>query len=606
MAITRTRTKILKYFCSFKATLFFLLLIGTAASSNPNTITVQSVGEQQVAMPDIENWTFGSMPSIEGMEPPSQILPLGSLSSLGASEFTLVQTAAFSGVDVEQLSIQQIPLVGEQTLGSLVLGDGVSAGGVPFLADFTLQQVPPLAQSLQQNPQFSNIDLSQNLGQFVADNSLASNMTLNELGNLKVGDIPNLGNTPIKDFPDWENVDLESIPGLSDIPLSQFPNPLSLGSVSIVARIDTVRGTAEGSWERTVTGSSEVGFEFPCNKNNENTESCSHIELDDPENLGVTVSSPFEGKAWINGQEQWVDGGSGLLKMVVMSPIAKPGLEPTGRFPFGEFAKMVLWEVDETNDSAQFVLFLRYCNAGGCTPYNIGPIPFMEYKRNAMIPIGSSQVPSNNKLALKVEQKLALSKNLPQKGFSQLSEGVTGKEVTGGISPEIMADGILSILSGGAHLISVASPWELPVTCIQGNCGKSLGRYGLHSTHPLVIDAITHKQGGDNFLRNLTKPQYPTKSEINIFFPHKEQSQIIYTLISRASFQAANEVDPTTNNYFCGDRLVERTAQILAGGKSTPIDSEALNADGSLNIYSFGTKVLAYYRARSNVIECPH
>lgn len=221
-----TRTKILKYFCFFKATIFFLLPLATAASSSPNTITVQSVGTQQVAMPDIENWTFSSMPSINGVEAPSQFLKLGSLSSLGAEEFTLGQTSAFLGVDVNQLTVNQLPLLGEQTLGNLVLGNGISAG-VPFLDQYKIEEIPSLAQLLQQNPQFQTIDLSQNLGQFVADSPLAANMKLNELGNLQIGSIPNLGNTPLKDFVDWENFSLDSIPGLSDIPLSQFPNPLT-------------------------------------------------------------------------------------------------------------------------------------------------------------------------------------------------------------------------------------------------------------------------------------------------------------------------------------------------------------------------------------------
>ncbi|NET13860.1 MAG: hypothetical protein F6K08_13965, partial [Okeania sp. SIO1H6] len=351
---------------------FLSVPINTIAENN-YPIVVKQVGDEQVVLPDMENWTFNSMPSIDGSSV-SELLPLSALSSLGAQELTLGQTAAFSGVNITQLSIQQVPLVGEQTLGNL-------AEGVPYLNNFTLAEIAPISQSLLSNPQFENIDLSQNFGQFVSENPIAANMKLNEFGNLQIGSIPNLENTAIKDFSGWENADISSIPGISDIPLSQFPSPLSIGSISILARIDTVRGTAEASWERTVTGSSEAGFEVTCNKAESNTESCSHIELDDIENSGATISSSFEGKAWINGQEQWVEGGSGLLKMVIVTPGTKPGLEPTGRFPFGEFAKMVLWEVDETNDSAQFVLFLRYCNIGGCTPYNIGPIPFMEYKR---------------------------------------------------------------------------------------------------------------------------------------------------------------------------------------------------------------------------------
>lgn len=581
-----------------------LLLTTTTASSNPNTITVQQVGEQQVAMPDIENWTFNSMPNIVGMDAPSQLLKLGSLSSLGASEFTLEQTSAFLGVDVNQLTLNQLPLMGEQTLGNLVLGDGISSAGVPYLDQYKIKQIKPLATFFKNNPQFQDIQLSQNLGQFVANNPIAANIQLNELGNLKIGSIPNLGNTPLKDFVDWENFSLDSIPGISDIPLSQFPNPLNLSSISIIARIDTVRGPAEANWGRTVTGSSEVGFEFPCNKTSENTESCSHIELDDPENLGATVSSPFEGKAWINGQQQWVDGGSGLLKMAVLSPVAKPGLEPTGRFPFGGFAKMVLWEVDETNDSAQFVLFLRYCNTGGCTPYNIGPIPFMEYKRDAMIPIGSLRSnPPSNKLPIRTQQRLAQQQVRRQQPSISMRENIiTGEEVAGGISPSILAEGIIKILSVGKSNSQSDFP---PITCLGDRCGKSLGKYHLHSTHQKVIESITLHDGGEKFLLNLIKSNHPTPTALNKFFPPSKQDEVMRLIIGEAALLARSEIDPTTDKYFCGDRLIERTAQIFAGGLFTPIDSRVANADNSLTILKLGQKVRTYYNSHGGtVVSC--
>ncbi len=577
----------------------FFVLSSNATTENSNSpIVVQQIGEEQVVLPDMENWTFNSMPTIDGSSM-AELLPLSSLSALGAQEFTLGQTAGFSGVDINQLNVSEVPIIGEQTLGNLVLGDGILTEGVPYLSDFTISEISPLSESLLSNPQFETIDISQSLGQFVAENPIAANLKLNEISNLKIGSIPNLENTAIKNLPGWENANIDNIPGLSDIPLSQFPKPLSLGNISILARIDTVRGTAEGNFERTVTGSSEKGFEVPCNKEDSNTKSCSHVELDDIENLGVTVSSSFEGKAWINGQEQWVEGGSGLLKMVAVTPGAKPGLEPTGRFPFGDFAKMVLWEVDETNDSAQFVLFLRYCNAGGCTPYNIGPIPFMQYKRNAMIPIGSSKLPSHVS-TLEIERKLAQKRPASKKNLS--SREVTGKEVAGGISPEIMANSIISIINGGHS--SITQDERSPITCINSNCGKVLGKFALHSTNPMVIESISQKKGGENFLETLRKPKYPNRSEIKKFFPPSEQSAIIHKIIAQAASQSSREIDPITNDYFCGDRLLQRTAQILAGGSHTPIDYKVSNPN-TLSVEKTGQKVAIYYKTYGgSVISC--
>ncbi len=326
------------------------IIVISPAVSNPN-INVQQVAGEQVAMPDMENWTFGSMQTLQGGQSPASFLNLGSLTSLGAEEFTLEQTATYSGLDINNLTLDQFPLASEQTLSNLVLGTDNSQG-VPYLDEYAVKDIPAIANLLQGNSQLGTVDLNQSLSEFSENNPLAE-VKLNELGDLSqigVTDIPNLSNTPFKDFPDWDgslqqiNPDatlVENIPGLENIPLSEFPNPLNI-NVNAIARIDTVRGEAEAKWERTVTGSDLVGFEFPCTKGELNTTACSHLELDDIENVGEAIKSPFEGKAWINGQYQWVEGGYGALKAFVFpgSTMAKPGLEPTGRLPFGEFAKL--------------------------------------------------------------------------------------------------------------------------------------------------------------------------------------------------------------------------------------------------------------------------
>ncbi len=607
--------------------------------SNQSPITVRQITGQQVAMPDMENWTFGSMPTLENGQSPTTFLNLRSLSSLGAEEFTLEQTATYSGLDVKSLTLDVFPLASEQTLSNLVLGLGDSQG-VPYLEQYAIGDVSAIANLLQNNPQLETVDLNQSLGKFVQNNPQVSQLKLSQLGDLsqiRVTDIPNLANTPFKDFPDWDgslqqiNPDatlLENIPGLPNIPLSQFPNPLNM-NVAFAARIDTVRGTAEAQWQRTVTGSDLVGFEFPCAKGEPNTTACSHLELDDPENVGEAMKSQFEGKAWINGQYQWVEGGYGLLKNIVFSgaTAAQPGREPTGRLPFGDFAKLVLWQVDETTDSAQFVLFFRYCNAFGCTPYNIGPVPFMTYKRNAMIPIGelggsigasqTVQAPDNS-LSIQTEQKLAQQQTLEQNPINSgiddnnpmtitnLGDGVvTGSEVAGGISPEILAGGAMSVLSGGQpNLSSTTSPSQVPVTCVDGNCGKALGEYNLHSTNPKVVEAVSKKSGGSAFLENLTKPGHPTPTELKTFFPTAEQDAVMREIIGDAARTASSETDPTTGELFCGDRLVKRTAQILAGGAFTPIDSGITNADGTLSLQDFGRNVQSYYSTSGGVAEC--
>ncbi|NET17301.1 MAG: hypothetical protein F6K08_33045 [Okeania sp. SIO1H6] len=265
---------------------------------------------------------------------------------------------------------------------------------------------------------------------------------------------------------------------------------------------------------------------------------------------------------------------------------------------------MVLWEVDETNDSAQFVLFLRYCNAGGCTPYNIGPIPFMEYKRDAMIPIGSLRSnPPSNRLPIRTQQQLAQQQVRRQQPSRSMRDNIiTGEEVAGGISPSILAEGIIQILSVGKSNSQSDFP---PITCLENRCGKSLGKYYLHSTNQKVIKSIALLDGGDKFLRDLTKPNYPTPASLHNFFPSTRQDEVMRLVIGEAALLARSEIDPTTGKYFCGDRLLERTAQILAGGLFVPIDSRVMNADNSLTILKFGQKVTTYYNSHGGtVVSC--
>jgi hypothetical protein len=638
-----------QFFRSLLLAIATITIVTIPAVSNSN-INVRQVAGEQVAMPDMENWTFGSISSLTGGQSSASFLNLGSLSSLLAEEFTLEQTATYSGLDINNLTLDQFPLASEQTLSSLVLGSEDSQG-IPYLEQYAIGDVQPLANLLQNNPQTGTIDLNQSLGKFVQDHPQVANIKLNELGDLsqiRVTDIPNLSNTPFKDFPDWDgslqqiNPDatlVENIPGLENIPLSELPNPLNM-NIAFVARIDTVRGEAEAKWKRTVTGSDLVGFEFPCTEGELNTTACSHLELDDIENVGEAVKSPFEGKAWINGQYQWVEGGYGALKAFVFpgSTAAKPGLEPTGRLPFGEFAKLVLWEVDETTDSGEFVLFFRYCNSLGCTPYNIGPVPFMTYKRNAMIPIGdfgnsggvSTELQHNNSLPIQTQQKLAQQKVLQENpidsnvsssgvdaGKSPISQSLgdgidTVKEVAGNISPETLADGVMSVLSkiqqdeAQQSSSSTVSASQIPVTCIENNCGKTLGEYNLHSTHPKVVEVISQNPGGEAFLENLRKPGHPTPTELKTFFPPAQQDAVMQELIADTATVATQEIDPTTTQFFCGSRLVERTAQILAAGVYAPIDSLITNADGSLTLQDFGEDVQAYYSAHGGMAQCQY
>lgn len=392
------------------------------------TITVwqDSVEGQQVKIPDLSRITFATLPRIttSGELPgtnrrwvagqtPDQFLRLSDISeALGAEGFTLGEIAAFVSLDLENIALSSFPLAGQQTLQQL-------ARSVPYLADYSWVDVAPLADLFQRIGlplsgalDFDNSQMARRLSQLlnieVSSEAIASlSETLGgqslveisvgelldllpqlrdvsleaiaDLNRFSIDSIPNLDATQLSTLSGWQEQEIASIPGLSQVPLMQFPNPLAglTGTQLLnVMRLDFIYGPAETNRTRTISGSDVEGFNVDCNTN------CAHLELDDLENIGRPARSPSEGWQWISGKYQQVEGGHGCLKFV------NGGKEPTGRLPYGKAFKVVVMEPDETTDTVDFAMYLRFCNHCGCTPYFIGPIPFMTHRVNDWIYVG--------------------------------------------------------------------------------------------------------------------------------------------------------------------------------------------------------------------------
>jgi hypothetical protein len=181
--------------------------------------------------------------------------------------------------------------------------------------------------------------------------------------------IPGLLDAPLNQFARWGETLIGEIPGLEDLPFADFFT--DLGTLGPFALVDIVFGEKEAHRLNTVTGSDVVGFDYPCNQNN-----CAHIELAGPDWLGATF---LHGKQWISGNSQWVLGGSGCLA----------GEEPTGRHPFGEGFKVVLTDTNEADGQAEFSIYFRFCTFCGCSPYIIGPFPWMSQYEKDIIFLGA-------------------------------------------------------------------------------------------------------------------------------------------------------------------------------------------------------------------------
>lgn len=223
-----------------------------------------------------------------------------------------------------------------------------------------------------------------------------------EFGNLKLGDlnledysfstIPGLEITPLQNFRGWEESTVSQVPKLSDVPFSQFPVPPNSTGFGFVALHDVTYGPAEHRRYHTMSGSDVVGFNYPCDEQHGAPDGCAYVEMSAPGWLGLAGDRTMHGQQWIQGGtgqgSQMVPGGLGVLGAV------GGGKEPTGRLPFGEVFKVVLTGTDESEALAQFGLYFRVCHRGwidlGCTPYIIGPIPWLSHHEKDLIFVGQT------------------------------------------------------------------------------------------------------------------------------------------------------------------------------------------------------------------------
>jgi hypothetical protein len=268
-----------------------------------------------VKLPDWTNISFSSLGGIpeggryqdrtwQAGDSLDRILKLDDITEdFAAEKFEVGQILDLGEVNLNNVSLEDFPLVGKQTLKQLV-------AAVPELGDLLTTEVAPIAELLDAKGILSSLGVDgvvPTLSQLVQDNIIGE-LSLNQIDLKEFGllSIPNLDLAILEDFAGWENELIVAIPGLAEVPLAMMPIPL-LPATGVVARIDGVWSKYESNKNRTVSGSNRVGFNYPCQID------CAHIELDDLENIGTAEQGLMEGNQWISGKYQWVDGGSGCL-----------------------------------------------------------------------------------------------------------------------------------------------------------------------------------------------------------------------------------------------------------------------------------------------------
>lgn len=421
---------------------WFLLADGAPAyAQSAPTIEAPfpTVERNGVPLPDWNKISFDSLPRIE--EAGSISIPSEITQQLGFDPSTswnagdklsdVLKTGSIQEMGVGQMNMQGIDaLVGQSSAGlplssfdPMKLQNIVNLNNaVPGLGDFKVGDVAPISDRINQALSSGQISLS-GVGLDAAGdpNNLLGGLGgglggLGSLNNLKISEaigqypqisglgfdnldlskysfssIPNLDITQFQNLEKFQDVFLQGVPGLGKVPLAKFPAPLGEGANPYVARMDVPLGKDEENRLRTVSGSYQAGFRVPCEKG------CEHTELSpiDGSQSKNPISMFANGIAWISGKAQKVEGGFGVLKVV------GGGKEPTGRNPYGSIFKQVITKVDPAKGKTNTSMYFRLCKRGnpdlGCTPYIIGPIPFLTYPEKMFVYLGEANAEDDGK-----------------------------------------------------------------------------------------------------------------------------------------------------------------------------------------------------------------
>ncbi|NES96802.1 MAG: M23 family peptidase [Desertifilum sp. SIO1I2] len=588
------KTQLLRWCCAI--CLVVLMGIGFALPAQAQVLEGETVDISQLSFNDLgavnQSGSFvegaTSRSWIAG-QTPDQFLTLSDITSLEPQQLTLEAISQITGEQLASLGLDNFPLIAQQTLNELI-------DAIPSIASVSLDELTPIQHWVSDLVGSRRMGRGLTLFEAIQRYPELGELELGavDLAELAIAAIPGLTRATLSEFRGWETQLIDEIPGLNQVPLGQFPHPVDSIASQVVMRIDKIWGTAESEAIRTISGSDVEGFEVPCFRDRID---CASIELDDLETEGRVQRGPLEGVYWVSGKYQQVRGGRGLLGQV------NGGMEPTGRLPFGDVFKVVVWEPSETTDTVTTALFFRVCQGMlGCTPYMIGPVPFLTLRVNAPMIVGQldyTATPSNEPSTPTLATP---GGGMP--GFNELG----GFELNCLDSPNLLQSSrfpqsvnLNALASAIANLESLGSGGYRAVgvhTCADGgrNCGRALGRYQFMSYNEFAVATITQRPGGRDFLRRLEQGATPTANEIEQYFPPADQERAFQSSLASNIERASTEIDPTTGQLFRGDRLIERAAQMHFGGQFSQIDGIQTDALGRLSLRDYGQRALALYQ----------
>lgn len=270
-----------------------------------------------------------------------------------------------------------------QTTASLVKA-------IPTLGNLQLTQVKPILAVLGKSGYLTSSCRTGTIAQCLRSDPQAAQRTLGDIDLNKyfTKSIPGLEKTRIRHFKEWQRTYINQVPGLNQVPFALMPNPINNGT-SVVGIASVVFGKSERGDSRVgdnyfISGSVVRG-DYTVTRACSGGKECAYLELGD-----FTPNSPLYGKRWASGSSQQVKGGYGFLAGV------NGGKEPTGRLVYGNAFKVVMTQTNESTGTADFGLFFRICMRPPfmqktCTPYFIGPVPWMSVRENDLVIVGTGR-----------------------------------------------------------------------------------------------------------------------------------------------------------------------------------------------------------------------
>ncbi|MEL7314043.1 MAG: hypothetical protein AAFN08_03720 [Cyanobacteria bacterium J06559_3] len=262
------------------------------------------------------------------------------------------QKLGFRSNEMAAVSLDKFSLLKRQTLRSLVQA-------VPSLLDESLEDVPPIEDLvvgvnprlvtdrltveaiLRQLPEYGDISLGYlDLSQYTLE------------------DLPGIEIVPFQAFASWQEATIREIPLLEYVSWWSFPKTPDLDGAIAITSVVTESGESAVHADTVNTASLQV-------------------QLDSFEDDLVPLT-------WAIGTTQVGGFGPGDRAQI------NEGQEPLGVTAFGGVFKLVPHQATPTG--FQSVLYFRSCRARGesvtCSPYGIGPIPFIPYDVGSNIFLG--------------------------------------------------------------------------------------------------------------------------------------------------------------------------------------------------------------------------